>query len=543
MIKKFREFQKINEETGIRDITKTVAGYKEAEIYFHQDLDGVVSCIAMKEYLKRYGIKTVDVHIIQYGGMEYAIKATQEGRLPVLVDFAHGKSMFKIHTDHHDTQSGTGETKSGSFKSARSNAETISGEISPTDIFTHTDIELVRTVDSADFFKRGITPEMVQNSIFNVDKTKSGAENRYIMGFTVNRLLLAYKNKSITVKSVDGKRDYDNRNFLECLVLDSNASLYSMYNNIRHYINNATTKDKLGVLATPETLAKNLAEYTEKMKNYPKLSVDKNYNISMQDGGGTMFAPGSYDRYVIFKNNPEVDFHSILWPMGLLQVSANPFKEKSLKDVNLGEIAKEVLAQHQNKLEKIFISIEGIKHANEIQIQDIEKRGGDYEGRVGFTFADILAFYKDNVKQAFFYTDEDGKQKREIRKFDIEAKTEYNDFIKKAMDTLYSKISKEELSELKKYKISAWDIIMANSGGHPSITNISGFNYLAYNKEVTKILYGTDSYVDVMRIIQKEFVNVLKSRIDDIKSGKSIESTEKGWGASMAESKRHRRLK
>jgi len=55
----------------------------------------------------------------------------------------------------------------------------------------------------------------------------------------------------------------------------------------------------------------------------------------MQYGGGTMFDPGSYDRYVPFKNYPEASFICLVWPMGLVQVSCNPFKEKELKDVHL----------------------------------------------------------------------------------------------------------------------------------------------------------------------------------------------------------------
>jgi 6,7-dimethyl-8-ribityllumazine synthase len=71
-------------------------------------------------------------------------------------------------------------------------------------------------------------------------------------------LLLAYKNKRISVKSLDGKRDHINRNILECLVLDCSPSLYSIFNNIRHYINQARTSDRKGVLATPEEITENL---------------------------------------------------------------------------------------------------------------------------------------------------------------------------------------------------------------------------------------------------------------------------------------------
>ena len=40
--------KKIIKESGIQDINKIAKRYPKAEIYFHQDLDGVVSAIAMK---------------------------------------------------------------------------------------------------------------------------------------------------------------------------------------------------------------------------------------------------------------------------------------------------------------------------------------------------------------------------------------------------------------------------------------------------------------------------------------------------------------
>jgi len=193
-MKKFDSF--VNEEVGIRNIKSIIGPMKTAEIYFHKDLDGVTSALAMKYFLETYyQVKTVDAHQIQYGGMEFAIKSHKEGNLCVLVDFAHGKPMFAIQSDHHDKQVGAGDTEATYFKSARSNVEIISGEISYSPAFTSSDIELIKTVDSADFFRHNIQPEDIQKSIFELDKELSGEKNRFIMGFCVNRLLLAYKNK------------------------------------------------------------------------------------------------------------------------------------------------------------------------------------------------------------------------------------------------------------------------------------------------------------------------------------------------------------
>jgi len=597
-MKKYKQF--INEEVGLRNISKLAKLHKTAEIYFHKDLDGVTSALAMKSFLKNYyQIETVDCHIIQYGGLEYAVKNHKPENLSVLVDFAHGKPMFHIQSDHHDKQVGAENTDSTYFKHARSNVETISGEVSYSDIFTSNDIELIKTVDSADFLANNITPEDVQNSIFKYEKGETAQKNRYMMGFVVNRLLLAYKNKRITVKSLDGKRDHVNRNILECLVLDSTASLYSLFNNIRHYINNAKTSDKLGRLATPEEIKTNLTNYIDRMKDYgfveteqgdvmelsrmelnilknidgmssliddelikkfdlsneeydkyidrlfdknyleekPKnfykvtwlgkkalganksikgIHMDEEYKILTQYGGGSMIKPGSYDRYTPFKNFPDAEFLCIVWPMGLIQVSCNPFKEKKLKKINLGEIAKEVLAKHQEMLSKYYISLESIKNEleNSQDWKQMSRSEGDsYEG-VGFRYSDLEAFYKDCVYK---------KEDKKIVNVDIN-----DDKIKSTMDVLHKDMTQEQKEYLDTMKIPVWELIIRNSGGHPSITNISGLNFLKYNKQMMKIAYGVDKYVEVLKVIAREIVLNLKDKIDKVNKGDDISYDTKG---------------
>ena len=118
-------------ESGIQDIKKLAERYPKAQIYFHLDLDGVVSAIAMREYLQKYGIDVIGYKTIQYGDKEFALVKpdANEDVMPVLVDFAHGKPEFKIHTDHHDSQTGVEDEASTQFRGARSNVETISGII------------------------------------------------------------------------------------------------------------------------------------------------------------------------------------------------------------------------------------------------------------------------------------------------------------------------------------------------------------------------------------------------------------------------------
>ena len=536
----------VNEEVGIRNIKKIIGPMKTAEIYFHKDLDGVTSALAMKHFLETYyQVKTVDTHQIQYGGLEFAIKHHKEGNLCVLVDFAHGKPMFKIQSDHHDKQVGAGDTEGTYFKPARSNVEIISGEISYSDVFTPGDVELIKTVDSANFLKYDINPEDIQNSIFKFNKELSGEKNRFMMGFVVNRLLLAYKNKRITVKRMDGKRDHINKNILECMVLDCNPSLYSMFNNLRHYITTARVSDKAGVLAKPEVLMQNIQKYIDRMKNYRFIEdpdtgdvseydptsrkhqfltsakgvkvgkgvhYDEKNKIIIQYGGGSMIQPGSYDRYVPFKNFPESNFLCMVWPLGLIQVSCNPFKEKKLKDINLGEIAKEVMASHQTILTKVLVSLDSIKKEFETS-QDWKKmqkeEGPDYVG-VGFKYSDLEAFYSDCIFSSGKLID--------LSSVDI----------KKDMNTVYENLTDGQISNLKNYKISAWELITRNSGGHPSITNLQGWGFLKYNRDAMKLAYDTEKYTDVMKKIAREFVDNLKEKIDLFENGKSIEYDTKG---------------
>ena len=160
--------KKILKESGIRDIKELSKRYPKAEIYFHQDLDGVTTAIAMKKYLENNCIDVVDTHIIQYGDKEFAVKKNdaQGDTMPVLVDFAHGKPMFVIHTDHHDRQAGAEDTKSTSFRQSRSNVETLSQIVSPKELFPSSDILLISTVDSADFARKNLTPEDVYSTIY-----------------------------------------------------------------------------------------------------------------------------------------------------------------------------------------------------------------------------------------------------------------------------------------------------------------------------------------------------------------------------------------
>jgi hypothetical protein len=464
--------KKILKESGIRDIKELSKRYPKAEIYFHQDLDGVTTAIAMKKYLENNGINVVDSHVIQYGDKEFSVKKNdaQGDTMPVLVDFAHGKPMFVIHTDHHDRQAGAEDTKSTSFRQSRSNVATISQVVSPKELFSSPDILLINTVDSADFARQNLSPEDVVNYLYRFDKEKSLQSNKMLLGLVINKLLLAFKNKP---------------GFLEMLVMDSEPSLLSILNNIKDWMKSTTSP-------SPEQLQKNADEYTQQMKSFPTVTD----NIIFQYGGGSMFKPGSYDRYTPYKNNPEADFLIMAWPMGLVQASCNPFKkERELKGVNLGEIAQEVLSKWEEQLKQKTVPLSTIKWVSETSVNPES---------VGFTFKDFKALYGDKI----MFMD-NGEQ--------------ILNRIGGLMEKPFKSLTDDEMNMLDKIGVNAWDLIQSNSGGHKCITNISGLNYLGKSTRPPKggTRFGDDEdspSVKFTKMIANQFQKVLKEKIAESKS-------------------------
>ena len=433
-IKKLLKETVLLKESGIRDINDIAKRYKKAKIYFHQDLDGVTTALAMKNYLEQYGIKTVDSEVIQYGAKEFAIKKPEGSGdvMPVLVDFAHGKPMFTIHTDHHDTQAGVEQGTATNFRPSRSNVETISQSISPKEIFPSEDILLISTVDSANFIEHDITPEMVMNYLFSYNKDESLKRNKMLMGLVVNKLLLAYKNKP---------------RFLEEIVLNAQPSLLSILNNIRQQ---ALEKG----FASPEQMTKNKEDYVQSRKEG---GVEKYGNILTQYGFGGTSKTGAYDRYTPFRNNPDADFIVTGMPFGGVQASCNPFKkDRALKGVNLGEIKDEVLDELSGELKNVKVTFGDIKRVAEIE--------AEYKS-VGFTLKDLMAIYGD------------------FPSFKVDGGDKLLEILEDISKKLYRTLSDKQKALFDKISLNALDTIKANSGGHKCITNISGINFIYRNNK------------------------------------------------------------
>lgn len=436
-------------ESGIKNMRALAKEFKEAEIYFHIDLDGVTTAIGMKNYLKQYGIKTIDAHPIQYGSKEFAPPKGETHTLHVMVDFAHGKPIMKIHTDHHDAQTPSAPDTSTAFVKTPSNAEFVSATMSPGDIFPQEDLRIISTIDSADFASQDIEPDEILQAAFKTNPDIPVKDNHRMMGFVTNKLVLAYKNKP---------------GFLKNLVLKANPSLISIYN-----ITKALAKEY--GYKSPEELSQAGSDYVAaqkaKSRGAGKLSDIKSLksgdsvmigNLLVQYGGGNMMK-GGYDRYTPFKNNPEAEYLCIGWPMGLVQVSKNPFK-KGKNPVNLGDLViRGILKKHKSFLQNKEVSLAQIKRMFE-QDKDFDKSS------MGFTFNDLASLFDPKTVKGIDLEAEFGRKKS------------WKDLIKDIMSRHSKDLSFKQRKLLEKITITAWDIIISQSGGHHDITNITNLNFI-----------------------------------------------------------------
>jgi hypothetical protein len=125
-----------------------------------------------------------------------------------------------------------------------------------------------------------------------------------------------------------------------------------------------------------------------------------------------------------------------------------------------------------------------------------EKSKSFDEESVGFTFNDLVALFGD--------TDGGIEGLNTTPKGSPEDYTleRWQGALKKVMEKPYTKLSDRERKALKLLKISGWDIIQANSGGHKCITNISGLSY-----------FGKDGKEFLLKF-QESLINKLKEKID-----------------------------
>lgn len=496
-------------ESGLQNIRQLAKEYNKAIIYFHIDLDGVTSAIAMREYLKKYGIQTIQAQKIQYGSMEYAITKPQtKDILPVLVDFAHGKAFMKIHTDHHDKQIQY-QGASNQFRHSKSNAETISSVISVSDIFSKEDVRIINMIDSAGYKDEGVNPWDMLKTTVSVDRNESAWKNHLKMGMATGKLLLAYKNRP---------------NFLEDIVLNCEPSLISMYNYILRVINQHIENKDKGWFS-PQTIEQNSQNYFDKqstrtIKNGTVESIKGMKNgesvligdVIFQIGGGAMTKTGSFDRYTAFRLYPNAKYFIMLWhTIGMMQVSKNPWNNSD-DDIHLGHIVLDDIFQRKYKRlldkPKYDISLLAIKMAFEQNITAENEKNV-----AGFDYEEFKNLFERD------FSNMSDKQQYVINKW---MGFKPSSFIYGNNEKKNIEIDKA-IKFLSYLKIPLTDIIEKSSGGHPGITNLSGFAFLDEQQKLNSILAkGENPY---LKDKNEDETDDVKSKFKKFKSDDKVDST------------------
>lgn len=473
VLQEFEYFNKLD-EANIKGVKNLIKKHNKFSILYHMDLDGVFSAISLKHILKNeYRLKLKDAQVVQYGNIAYNVKKTwDEDTLVCMVDFSQGKPFVNVWTDHHSGQSGIKPGTSTSFIDAPANAYHISAEMSKRLLTPMEDLEIISTVDSADFYKHGLEPADIMRAAFGLDKSVSIKDNKWRMGLVVNKLLLSYKNKP---------------DFLNKLVVKSNPSLISLYNVIRRLAKEEGYRP-------PEEIEQHQQNYIQQQKenivNISSASEVKNLengqsamlgDAVVQYGGGSMMPKRGlqFDRYVVFNNHPDAKFLVMGWPLGMIQISANPFKEKNI-NVNFKEVADNVLDDYKSNWQNNMVSLSYIKKKYE---EDITKK--NLENAVGYTFDDLISqFTRD-----------------QIQGLDIEKEGSWKNIVSDITNKKWKDLSKKQKNILEKVKISVWDIIENSTGGHSTgIWNISSLNFLG------------KGYVDTMKKIMADIVRELNKR-------------------------------
>ena len=112
-------------------------------------------------------------------------------------------------------------------------------------------------------------------------------------------------------------------------------------------------------------------------------------------------------------------------------------------------------------------------------IKRIFERDIKNEAAMGFKFVDFVNLFEKSLKK--------------------QLKGSFRETVKDISNKFWNDLRPGQKKILDMVKISAWDLIRSQSGGHPSITNISGLNFLG------------KGYVDFMKNYAMEIAKLEKA--------------------------------
>ena len=140
----------------------------------------------------------------------------------------------------------------------------------------------------------------------------------------------------------------------------------------------------------------------------------------------------------------------------------------------------------------------------------------------------MLTFYRDDI----YYLPNRGRgDMKTVAKLDLEDVNNTDvKLLRTVMDKLYSEWTFDERREMSLFKITGLSIIKNLSGGHPSITNIQGLNFLDERRDAIQRYFGKtvipvpnadgtivykyiQSYEDLMIFFANEYLNILRGKL------------------------------
>lgn len=295
MIKEFHNFA-LNEEVSIRFPnsleywTKKGKKGKDVIIYTHDDMDGIFSGIAMKEYLQSHGFTVAGYAVVNYTD-GWKIFTLDKTYINVCVDYAEDHPDLDLYIDHHIEE---GDLYKKSEFSIKMKSDSCYGLISrvlgmPTDKYI---LSVISMIDAAKYDEYNVDIKTILN--FNLRDIIKEKDPRLVFAGAFNQLV---------------KRS-DYRTIIE-VVANGTLSIYKIFKlfKILYPLNNLSVKrgaDKEDI--RHRVLSRLPLKDDEELKAIPEFVPDSKERMSKMMGKTL----GRYDKPTIY--NIE-NFETFYWNM------------------------------------------------------------------------------------------------------------------------------------------------------------------------------------------------------------------------------------
>lgn len=162
---------------------------KECMLYFHDDLDGIMSAIVTKNYLENKGFKIAGYGIVNYQeGWKYV--ELDDKYINMALDFAEDQEDLDIYIDHHGSfvEKG-GDIKKRSIKSFKTESfsayEGICHQLGvPVDSLI---LDVINMIDAARYEFYDVDIETILN--FNINDIKASGNPKLVFAGAFNQLI------------------------------------------------------------------------------------------------------------------------------------------------------------------------------------------------------------------------------------------------------------------------------------------------------------------------------------------------------------------